>query len=81
MMMVVNIHEAKTHLSRLLSDVEQTHQKVRICRNGQAVADLVPITASQRDPLLQCKELQGIEIKYDVTAPLSEDEWPEGILI
>lgn len=79
-MMMVNVHEAKTHLSRLLSDVQHTHQKIRICRNGQAIADLVPIQVAIRNPLLQCEALQGVAIHYDLTEPLSEDEWPERML-
>ena len=37
----VNVHEAKTHLSRLLQDVENGEEVV-IARNGEPVAKLVP---------------------------------------
>lgn len=37
----VNVHEAKTHLSKLLDSVEHGEQVV-IARNGKPVADLVP---------------------------------------
>ena len=40
-MPTVNIHEAKTHLSRLLERVEQG-EVVTIARAGKPVADLVP---------------------------------------
>ncbi|WP_436701587.1 type II toxin-antitoxin system Phd/YefM family antitoxin [Nocardioides sp. BYT-33-1] len=40
-MAVVNIHEAKTHLSRLLEQVERG-EVVTIARAGKPVADLVP---------------------------------------
>ncbi|MFC6397110.1 type II toxin-antitoxin system prevent-host-death family antitoxin [Luteococcus sanguinis] len=40
-MSTVNIHEAKTHLSRLLEAVE-AGQTVTIARAGKPVADLVP---------------------------------------
>ena len=75
-MINVNIHQAKTHLSQLLSAIEKNHQPIRICRNGKPVADIVPIVET-RDPLKQCLKLKCIQIKYDPTAPLSEDEWPE----
>jgi len=39
----VNVHEAKTHLSRLLERVEQGEEIV-IARNGKPVARLVPDT-------------------------------------
>jgi prevent-host-death family protein len=41
-MKTVNIHEAKTNLSRLLAKVEANNETVVICRNGQPIADLVP---------------------------------------
>ena len=37
---MVNIHQAKTHLSRLLSEVE-AGEEVVIARNGKPVAQLV----------------------------------------
>jgi prevent-host-death family protein len=37
----VNVHEAKTQLSRLLQDVEKGEEVV-IARNGEPVARLVP---------------------------------------
>ncbi len=41
-MTIVNIHEAKTHLSRLLNRVV-SGEEVIIARGGKAVAKLVPI--------------------------------------
>ncbi len=40
-MATVNVHEAKTHLSRLLAQVE-AGDEVTIARNGKPVARLVP---------------------------------------
>lgn len=74
--MIVNVHEAKTHLSRLLVEVQNHQQRIRICRNGQPVAEIVPI-AAPNDPLIQCPALQTGAINDDVTAPLGEDDWPE----
>lgn len=41
-MKTVNIHEAKTHLSRLLEDVA-AGDEIIIARNGKPVARLLPI--------------------------------------
>ncbi len=41
-MVTVNVHEAKTHLSRLLKQVE-AGEEVTIARNGKPVARLVDI--------------------------------------
>jgi prevent-host-death family protein len=45
--MNVNVHEAKTHLSRLLARVEAGEQ-VTIARAGRPIARLVPIGAARR---------------------------------
>jgi len=42
----VNIHEAKTHLSALLAEVEQGHE-VTIARAGKPIAKLVPTEPKQ----------------------------------
>jgi len=39
----VNIHEAKTHLSRLLEDVRRG-ERVIIAKAGEPVAELVPVS-------------------------------------
>ena len=44
----VNIHEAKTHLSRLVEQVE-AGEEITLCRAGRPVARLVPF-AARREP-------------------------------
>ncbi len=39
-MQFINIHQAKTHLSRYLEEVATTHQPIIICRNGKPIAQL-----------------------------------------
>ena len=46
-MKTVNIHEAKTHLSRLIEDVS-AGEEVIIARNGKPVARLLPVTERAR---------------------------------
>ena len=46
-MLTVNVHEAKTHLSRLLSRVE-AGEEVVIARNGKPVARLLPVRDRER---------------------------------
>ena len=41
-MKTVGAFEAKTHLSQLLTDVEQTNEEVLIRKRGRGVAYLVP---------------------------------------
>ena len=50
-MKVINIHEAKTHLSRLLEDVREGKELI-IAKSGKPIAKLVPlpIGKSMRTP-------------------------------
>lgn len=59
----VNVHEAKTHLSRLLERVERGEEVV-IARNGTPVAKLVPIEPKGR---------RGMWGKYKGQIWMSED--------
>ena len=77
-MIIVNTHEAKSRLSYLLAAVEKG-ERVRICRNGRSVADLVPARQHPGDPLRKNPELSGIVLNYDPVEPLQDDEWPESV--
>ncbi|PSR20054.1 MAG: type II toxin-antitoxin system prevent-host-death family antitoxin [Sulfobacillus acidophilus] len=67
----VNVHEAKTHLSRLLDDVSRG-EEVTIAKTGKPIARLVPITASR--PTRTPGILRGkIRISDDFDAPLPGD--------
>ena len=46
-MRTVNIHEAKTHLSRLLEDVS-AGEEILIAKAGRPVARLVPVGAARK---------------------------------
>ena len=63
-----NVHEAKTHLSRLLEEVERGADVV-IARAGKPLARLVPIRS--RSPARKPGFLKGrIRIADDFDAPL-----------
>lgn len=70
-MVTVNVHEAKTHLSRLLAQVE-AGEEVIIARNGNPVARLV---SSKKPGKRQFGSMKGL-IKIDdrFFEPLSEEE-------
>lgn len=73
-MKLVSIHEAKTHLSALLTEIEESSERVVICRRGQPVADLVP--HERRDRLDPHPLMREVSIQYDPTEPIADDEWP-----
>ncbi|TMS52392.1 type II toxin-antitoxin system Phd/YefM family antitoxin [Mycobacterium sp. DBP42] len=58
-MSTVNVHDAKTHLSQLLTRVENG-EKITIARAGKPVADLVPHTRVD----IACGGLAG-QFDYD----------------
>ncbi len=67
----VNIHEAKTHLSRLLDEVSRG-EEVTIAKAGKPIARLVPVTVSR--PTRTPGFLRGkIHISDDFDAPLPDD--------
>lgn len=68
----VNIHEAKTHLSRLLEHVSRG-EEVIICKAGKPIAKMVPFNADsqhKRKPGL----LKGkVRIKKSFEEPLPDN--------
>ena len=76
-MAVYKIHQAKTHLSRLIAQVEDGAEIV-IARNGDPVARLVPF---YRPGVRRFGALAGrIELDQSFFDPLPEDEiaaWEE----
>jgi antitoxin (DNA-binding transcriptional repressor) of toxin-antitoxin stability system len=69
----LNVDEAKTKLSSVLTQIETRGEKFLICRNGKPVADLVPHAKKSRlktDPLLR-----KVKISCDLTKPLTEEDW------
>lgn len=79
----VNIHAAKTHLSRLIERVEGGEEIV-IARAGRPVAKLVPLAdKAKRAPRRfgLWRGLVTLAPDYDPVAPMSEDEikaWTDG---
>jgi prevent-host-death family protein len=69
--MEINIHEAKTHLSRLLQKVAQG-EEVTIARAGVPIARLVPIETRKKIRPLGM-DRGKIWIADDFDAPLPDD--------
>jgi prevent-host-death family protein len=66
----VSVHEAKTHLSRLLRQVA-LGEEVLISRGGEPIARLVP--AQRRAKRKLGMDRGRVEIAEDFDAPLPED--------
>jgi prevent-host-death family protein len=67
----VNVHEAKTHFSRLLGRVERGEEIV-IARAGRPVARLLPMRSPNKERTLGL-DRETMVIASDFDAPLPED--------
>jgi len=65
---VVNVHEAKTHLSRLLERVE-AGEEIDLARRGKVIATLVPL----RRPTPRFGTMPEIVVREDFDDPLPEE--------
>jgi len=70
-MTTVNVHEAKTHLSRLLNRVA-TGEEITIAKAGRAVARLVPVNTGV-EPRKPGMDAGGIWLAEDFDAPLADE--------
>lgn len=69
-MTTVNVHQAKTHLSRLLAEVARG-EEIIISRAGTPIARLVPYAAATQRTLGRDRGL--FEVPDDFDAPLPEE--------
>lgn len=71
-MLFVNIHDAKTHLSKYLEQVVGKHETIVICRNGQPIATLQEYVVPKQ------RELGGLHKKIKIHPDF--DELPKGFM-
>lgn len=64
----VNVHEAKTHLSRLL-DQAMAGEEVIIMRSGRRLVRLVPLEAAPRRKLGSAQGDFGVPDDFDAPLP------------
>jgi len=71
-MIKLNIHEAKTHLSRYLSSL-QKGEKILLCKRNVPIAEIVPITKSGNRPRPIGLAKGAFAVSPDFFAPLPQD--------
>ncbi len=76
-MIAANMHEAKSHLSKLVAAAEQG-EDVFICRRGQPLVKLVLQQSKPHRRNLKPRPDLKVTLApgYDPAEPLTEDEWP-----
>lgn len=70
----LNVHEAKTHLSKYLKKVARG-EKITLCRNGEPIAQIVPFRSRPRKGILGCAKGQG-RVTKKFLEELTEEELP-----
>ena len=71
--MAVNIHHAKTHLSKLIAQAENG-EEVIIARNGKPVVKLVPVAEKSRKRSILGAGIGKIWISDDFDSPETNKE-------
>ena len=70
---VLSVHEAKTHFSSILAEVENNMESVTIVRYGRPVAQLVPLRKNKRN-FAPIPQIAGkIDVKCDLFGDDSGD--------
>jgi prevent-host-death family protein len=65
----VNIHDAKTHLSKYISMAQKNHEAIIICKNGVPVAQLSEYKAQPKRKIGVLKNKIKISDDFDVELP------------
>ena len=75
----INIYEAKTHLSEVIKQVQETGEPYTICKNNKPVVDIVVHKAADKDfdPLKQDPTLKGTAVYLGDPLESTEDLWPK----
>ncbi len=74
----VNVHEAKTHLSRYLK-MAQAGERVIICERNVPVAELRPLGGMEQ-PEVRLGFLEGLaNVDDEAFAPLTDEEFEDWI--
>jgi len=77
-MKTITTHEAKTHLSRYIAQVEEGQEFV-IARGKKPVAMLVPMKKARDKPRPKVGDIEGEPVDFPLSAfaPLTQDELKE----
>lgn len=76
-MTAVSLSDAKQTIGSLLDKVVKQQEPIFIMEQGKSLAVIAPMTQDIPDPFARHPAIMGVKINCDLTAPASEDEWPE----
>lgn len=72
------MHDAKTRLSELVKRVEDHGEKVVLCRNGEAIAEISAVKPAGKRNRLRGNPALMIEVAdgFDPVEGATEQDWP-----
>ncbi len=75
----LNIYEAKTHLSEVIKQVQETGEPYTICKNNEPVVDIVVHEPSKKEKKLPepLPKYKGKDVYQCDPLESTEDLWPE----
>jgi prevent-host-death family protein len=73
----VNIYEAKTHLSELISKVSETGEPFTVCKNNKPMVDIVVHGQKKQKLPGPLPEFEGKDVYLCDPLESTEDLWPE----
>jgi prevent-host-death family protein len=72
-MRTFNIHEAKTHLSRLVDEAEKGEPFI-IAKSGKPKVQVIPLSFAKKKPQNRIGSLKGkISVPDDIKAPFADE--------
>jgi len=71
-MIRLNVHEAKTHLSKYLAKLEKG-ETILLCRRNQPIAEIRPLAAKRKKPRPMGLDRGKIKIPPSFFDPLPDD--------
>ena len=71
-MIKLNIHEAKTHLSRYLKDIE-AGETILLCRHNVPIAEIRPLPQQRKTPRLLGTAKGKVHVPQEFFEPLPEE--------
>ena len=73
-MKTINMHEAKTRLSKVVEEIQRTGEVYLICRNGEPLAELRRYQPARNPP--EADPDLAVVFHEDPSLPLDPADWP-----
>ncbi len=76
-MTAITLSDARKSFDTLIDQVVNQHEQICISENGIPLVLVSPASQDAPDPFARHPMIMGVKIKCDLSAPLSDEDWPE----